>query len=330
MQSTSPPEPGHPRRSPGGPSGWTLDQPSSPSRRRRQAAGASSHSAGARCRTVHRPGVPVRVLGRAGAPAAALALRRPACAGRTRMIVLTLRARRGRQARRRRARALTAPVRHADRSGVRMPAPGVLASRPAARSSRRACTLPITPSALLRRLRVRGHAGRPARRPRADRRGRDATPASIPTSSRRWIGTTPRSPRRWRPTSPPPATPVPAARALDHKLGGPPERAALHGPDLHSIDGRSSVPGFNPIEAYEVAIANRRSGSAPPPATPRASRNCSRWAGEPLATAEVALIMQTGIGQAREALAATATWHPAGADGYWTVPDAAGPAGSAG
>jgi 2-hydroxychromene-2-carboxylate isomerase len=121
--------------------------------------------------------------------------------------------------------------------------------------------------------------------------------------------------------------PAPAALALDHKLGGPRSERRYTAPTY--LIGGHVVPGFNPIEAYDVVIANRA------PDLPRRPRPASveellRWSPEPLATAEVALIMQTGVRQAREALAGTATWHPAGADGYWTLTDAAGPARSAG
>jgi hypothetical protein len=43
------------------------------------------------------------------------------------------------------------------------------------------------------------------------------------------------------------------------------------------------------------------------------------WAGEPLATAEVALVMQVDVEAARAALSAVARWERAGADGYWTL-----------
>jgi hypothetical protein len=43
------------------------------------------------------------------------------------------------------------------------------------------------------------------------------------------------------------------------------------------------------------------------------------WASEPLATAEVALIMQFDLEQARDALRAVARYQRAGADGYWTL-----------
>ena len=61
--------------------------------------------------------------------------------------------------------------------------------------------------------------------------------------------------------------PSPAARALDHKLGGPPQRAALHGTELRvQLAGRTfSMPGFNPVEAYEAAIANLGADAGPAP-----------------------------------------------------------------
>jgi len=78
------------------------------------------------------------------------------------------------------------------------------------------------------------------------------------------------------------------------------------------------VPGFNPVEAYETAIANAD------PELPRRPRPDSveallGWAGEPGATAEVALVMALDLDQARAALRAVARFEPAGADGYWTL-----------
>jgi predicted DsbA family dithiol-disulfide isomerase len=111
--------------------------------------------------------------------------------------------------------------------------------------------------------------------------------------------------------------PSPAARALDHKLGGPPGGRRYTAP-TYVFDG-VTVPGFNPVETYEAAIANRA------PSLPRRPRPPSveallDWAGEPLATAEVALVMQTDVAAARAALRPVARWPPAGADGYWTLP----------
>ena len=116
-------------------------------------------------------------------------------------------------------------------------------------------------------------------------------------------------------------TPHPVARALDHKLGGPRSRRRYTAPsyELTRSDGAQAVvPGFNPIEAYETAITNlvpelerRRK--------PRHAEEVLAWAGEPLATAEVALIMQLDPRDARAALSRVATPVAAGADFYWTL-----------
>src|SRR3954470_23639064 len=110
--------------------------------------------------------------------------------------------------------------------------------------------------------------------------------------------------------------PLPAARALDHKLGGPPGRRRDPAPSY--VIGGLAVPGFNPIEAYEAAVANAA------PDLPRRPRPASveellAWAAEPLATAEVALVMGLGIEDRRAPLRAVARLEPAGADGYWSL-----------
>ena len=116
--------------------------------------------------------------------------------------------------------------------------------------------------------------------------------------------------------------PAPAADALDHKLGGPREERRYTAPSYEIVrpeDGVTAVvPGFNPVEAYEVAIANLA------PELERRQRpeqvgEVLEWAGEPLATAEVAAVMQTDATQARAALSAVAVPHAAGADFYWTL-----------
>jgi predicted DsbA family dithiol-disulfide isomerase len=112
-------------------------------------------------------------------------------------------------------------------------------------------------------------------------------------------------------------TPSPAARALDHKLGGPREQRRYTAPSY--VVGGQAIPGFNPVEVYETVIANRA------PDLPRRPRPDSvaevlAWAGEPLATAEVTLVMQLDLEQARGALALVARFQPAGADGYWQLP----------
>jgi hypothetical protein len=115
--------------------------------------------------------------------------------------------------------------------------------------------------------------------------------------------------------------PHPAGRHLDHKLGGPRERRRYTAPSYElTHEGASvAVPGFNPVEAYETAIANlapdlvRR-------AKPKYVDEVLAWAGEPLATAEVALVAQLSQRNARAALSRLATPHAAGADFYWTLP----------
>jgi predicted DsbA family dithiol-disulfide isomerase len=112
-------------------------------------------------------------------------------------------------------------------------------------------------------------------------------------------------------------TPRPAARALDHKLGGPPGRRRYTAPS-YIIDD-VTVPGFNPVEVYETAIANRDPDMRRRP-KPENVHQLLTWANEPLATAEIALIMQLDLEQAQQTLQeAGARWHPAGADGYWTL-----------
>jgi predicted DsbA family dithiol-disulfide isomerase len=110
--------------------------------------------------------------------------------------------------------------------------------------------------------------------------------------------------------------PTAAARALDHKLSGPASERRYSAPS-YEIAG-ISIPGYNPVEAYETAIANldptlsRR-------AKPASVSELLAWAPEPLATAEIVLIMQEPEAVVRAALSQGATPIPAGADFYWTA-----------
>ena len=70
--------------------------------------------------------------------------------------------------------------------------------------------------------------------------------------------------------------------------------------------------------AYETAIANRAPGLPRRP-KPESVDELLEWSNEPLATAEVALIMQRSLDAARRALEPVARFEPAGADGYWTL-----------
>ncbi len=106
-----------------------------------------------------------------------------------------------------------------------------------------------------------------------------------------------------------------AARALGHKLGGPADERRLSAPSY--LIGEIVIPGFNPYEAYEVAVANL-APDLPRRAAPQSVEDVLQWAPEPLATAEVAALMGTELEDARTALRPVARFHAAGADGYWT------------
>src|SRR3954447_2210477 len=109
--------------------------------------------------------------------------------------------------------------------------------------------------------------------------------------------------------------PSPAARALEHKLAGPPEQRRYTAPS-YVIDG-FALPGFNPIEAYENAIANLAPELVRRP-RPESVEELLDGAPEPLATAEVVAIMQRDEQAVRAALARAARPIPSGADCYWT------------
>jgi predicted DsbA family dithiol-disulfide isomerase len=117
-------------------------------------------------------------------------------------------------------------------------------------------------------------------------------------------------------------SPARAARALDHKLGGPRGQRRYTAPSYEITDPERgltvAVPGFNSVDAYETAIANlapelvRR-------AKPATVEELLVWAGEPLATAEVAAVTRLDPVKARVALALVARPLAAGADFYWAL-----------
>lgn len=110
--------------------------------------------------------------------------------------------------------------------------------------------------------------------------------------------------------------PSPAARALDHKLGGPPQERRYTAPSYElSADGRTfAIPGYNPVETYEAALANLGASRR---AKPESVEQLLAWADEPLATVEVIAILQADPAKTRAALARAAEPIPAGADFYW-------------
>ncbi len=115
-----------------------------------------------------------------------------------------------------------------------------------------------------------------------------------------------------------------AARALDHKLGGPGGARRYTAPsyELRRAEDDAdpvTVAGFNPVEAYEAAIANLAPDLTRRP-RPAHVEELLAWAGEPLATAEVALITGLGHEEAIEALDRVAQPVETGADFYWALP----------
>jgi 2-hydroxychromene-2-carboxylate isomerase len=116
-------------------------------------------------------------------------------------------------------------------------------------------------------------------------------------------------------------SPSPEARALDHKLGGPREERRYTAPsyELRRADGgpNVSIPGFNPVETYETAIANLAPELMRQP-KPETVEEVLAWAGEPLATAEIAALLQVDLEEAWAAAGQVARAIPAGAEFYWS------------
>ena len=118
--------------------------------------------------------------------------------------------------------------------------------------------------------------------------------------------------------------PMPAARALDHKLANWSGGRRYTCPSLEIVrasDGvRIAVPGFQPFAAYDVVLANlapdleRRD-------PPGSVEEVLRWAPTPLATKEVAVICDIPFAEAREQLGRVAVERHVGADGFWTLAD---------
>jgi 2-hydroxychromene-2-carboxylate isomerase len=116
--------------------------------------------------------------------------------------------------------------------------------------------------------------------------------------------------------------PIPAARLLDYKLGGPDDERRYTCPSYvvaAGDAGPATAPGFQPIESYEVLLANLAPGLERR-AEPEDAAEVLRWAGTPLATAEVALLLGVDRDAAREQLVqAGAQERPAGLDAYWSL-----------
>jgi predicted DsbA family dithiol-disulfide isomerase len=116
--------------------------------------------------------------------------------------------------------------------------------------------------------------------------------------------------------------PTPEALALRHKLASWSEGWRYTCPSyeiLRPADGaRVSVPGFQPLESYEVAIANLLP-TAERRGDPAGVEEVLAWAGEPLATIEVATLCKIELEQAREELGRSAEENHLGFDGLWSL-----------
>jgi predicted DsbA family dithiol-disulfide isomerase len=120
--------------------------------------------------------------------------------------------------------------------------------------------------------------------------------------------------------------PLAAARVLDHKLanwsGGRRYTCPSYELCRRSDEVRIAVPGFQPFAAYDVVTANLVPGENRRPA-PSSVEEVLTWAGEPLATQEVAVVCEISFEEARAELGRVAVERHIGADGLWSLPAAA-------
>jgi hypothetical protein len=111
--------------------------------------------------------------------------------------------------------------------------------------------------------------------------------------------------------------PAPAALALGHRLGGGGARYSTPSYAYDAGPAHFELVGIHPFEAHEAVLANLRPDLRRR-AAPGLVAEVLAWAGEPLATAEVAAVMATSPQEARAALEGVAEFRPAGLDGFWS------------
>ena len=116
--------------------------------------------------------------------------------------------------------------------------------------------------------------------------------------------------------------PLAAARVLDHKLanwsGGRRYTCPSYELCRKADDVRIAVPGFQPFAAYDVITANLVPAVDRRP-DPTSVEEVLRWAGEPLATQEVAVVCDIPFEEARAELGRVAVERHMGADGLWSL-----------
>jgi hypothetical protein len=115
--------------------------------------------------------------------------------------------------------------------------------------------------------------------------------------------------------------PSAAALVLDHKLAPCDGGRRYTCPSYEIVrlrdDLQIDLPGFQPLAAYEVALANLAPGAArrdPPDSV----LELLQWAGESLATREVAVVCDVDHEEARQRLGRVATERHLGFDGLWS------------
>jgi predicted DsbA family dithiol-disulfide isomerase len=115
--------------------------------------------------------------------------------------------------------------------------------------------------------------------------------------------------------------PTAGAMALSHKLAETDDGGHRYTCPSYEIERASdklalSVPGFQPLASYEVAVANLLP-QAERRADPADVREVLVWSDEPLATAEVAAVCAIELDEARERLGHVAEEEHIGFDGLW-------------
>jgi predicted DsbA family dithiol-disulfide isomerase len=112
-----------------------------------------------------------------------------------------------------------------------------------------------------------------------------------------------------------------AARVLDERLanwsGGRRYTCPSYEIERNRDGVQIAVPGFQPFAAYDVVLANLVPGldRREPPGS---VLEVLDWAGEPLASREVAVVMDIDHADAREELGRVADEEHIGADGLWS------------
>ena len=178
---------------------------------------------------------------------------------------------------------------------------------------------PGSEESLLRRIRVRGMAGDLIDEPRTIALAADEAGIE-PGDLRTWMED-PTVDEELRFDMASARLPSRSALALDHKLAPTPggRRYTCPSYEIEGPDGRRfDAPGFQPVEVYEAAIANLapRLERRPPP---ESAEEVLAWAGEPLATAEVAAVCGASLEDVRPDLAQMAHPTPVGPEAYWAL-----------